>query len=133
MHRNKGSMASVFLVDDHADVRDVVGQLLKMHGHTVEFITSGEDAIQRLDSVCPHAVIADHRLPGMNGVELLRKVRSDPRCTGVCCILFSADADTRHLAEEAGAHAFWVKGSDAVFDSIAQLDSLICDNSKVSR
>lgn len=125
-------MASVFLVDDHPDVREVVGQLLKMHGHVVEFIASGEDAMARLDVSCPDAVIADHRLPGMNGVELLQKIRRDERCDGVCCILFSADADTRHLAVEAGAHAFWLKGSDALFDSIAQLESLISRSEEIS-
>ncbi len=114
-------MARVFLVDDHPDVREVVGQLLNMHGHSVSFVTSGESAWEKMGSEPPEVLVSDHRLPGMSGVELLRKVRHDPRFSSVRCILFSADADIKNLAAEALAHAYWVKGSDALFDSIAQL------------
>ena len=41
-------MASVFLVDDHPDVREVVGQLLQMHGHKVQYLTSGEMALKEV-------------------------------------------------------------------------------------
>lgn len=115
-------MASVFLVDDHPDVREVVGQLLTMHGHRVSFVTSGELALEMMEDQVPQIVIADHRLPGMSGVDLLRRIRSDDRYRTVQCILFSADADIQELANQAGAHAYWVKGSDSVFDFIAQLD-----------
>ena len=114
-------MASVFLVDDHPDVREVVGQLLTMHGHDVSYVTSGELALERMQDELPQIVIADHRLPGMSGVDLLRKIRADGRFASVHCILFSADADIQELATQAGAHAYRVKGSDTVFDSIAQL------------
>lgn len=114
-------MARVFLVDDHPDIREVVGQLLSMHGHVVSFITSGESALEKIESDPPEVLISDHRLPGMSGVELLRTVRSNPRFSSVRCTLFSADADIAELAAEANAHAYWVKGSDALFDSIAQL------------
>ena len=116
-------MASVFLVDDHPDVREVVGQLLQMHGHKVQYLTSGEMALKELEVSCPQVVIADHRLPQMSGVELLKSIRKDPRFQHVRCILFSADHNTRELAEEADAHHFWLKGSDTLFDSIADLES----------
>lgn len=115
-------MATVFLVDDHPDVREVVGQLLTMHGHKVNYIASGELALEQMKNDLPQIVIADHRLPGMTGVELLKSIRRDPQFKSVHCILFSADADIQDLAAEAGAHAYWVKGSDSVFDSIAQLE-----------
>ena len=118
-------MANVFLVDDHPDVREVVGQLLKMHGHTVHFITSGEMALEELKNHSPQVVIADHRLPKMSGVELLQEIRKSPRHQSVRCILFSADSDTRELAHQAGADTFWLKGSDTLFDSIAQLETLV--------
>lgn len=114
-------MARVFLVDDHPDVREAVGQLLNMHGHTVSFVTSGELAWEKMESEAPEVLISDHRLPGMSGVELLRKVRHDPRYSSVRCILFSADSNIKDLAADAKAHDYWVKGSDALFDSIAQL------------
>jgi CheY-like chemotaxis protein len=118
-------MARIFLVDDHPDVREVMGHLLEMHGHKVEVITSGEAALQRLAGECPDVVIADQRLPGISGVDLLKNIRRDNRLANICCVLFSADDNMRDPALEAGANSFWLKGSDTLFDSIAQLDSLI--------
>ncbi len=118
-------MADVFLVDDHPDVREVVGQLLKMHGHTVHFIASGEEALEKMAVHLPEVVVTDHRLSAMSGVQLLQIIRADPKYKDVHCVLFSADENTRELAAEAGAHTFWLKGSDSMFDSIAQLQSLV--------
>jgi len=121
-------MAKIVLVDDHPDVREVVGQLLTMHGHSVTFMTSGEMALERLETEKPQIVIADHRLPEMSGVQLLKSIREDSRFRDVRCILFSADSNIQELAEQADAHEFWIKGSDSVFDAIAQLESSIAAN-----
>jgi CheY-like chemotaxis protein len=122
-------MARVFLVDDHPDVREVMGHLLELHGHKVEVITSGEKAIERLQQETPDVIIADNRLPGISGLDLLKQVRRIERLKKVCCVLFSADDTMRESAREAGT-IFWLKGSDTLFDSIAQLDSLITNGSR---
>jgi CheY-like chemotaxis protein len=119
-------MAHVFLVDDHPDVREVMGHLLELHGHKVEVITSGEKARERLAAETPDVVIADHRLPGISGIELLREVRQNDRLKKTCCVLFSADDTMRDIARDAGV-MFWLKGSDTLFDSIAQLENLIAN------
>lgn len=120
-------MANVFLVDDHPDVREVMGHLLELHGHRVEVITSAEKALERLQTEVPDVVIADNRLPGLSGLDLLKQIRQMDRLKGVCCVLFSADDNMRDPAREAGT-MFWLKGSDTLFDSIAQLDSLVRDS-----
>lgn len=117
-------MAQVFLVDDHPDVREVMGHLLELHGHRVEVVTSGESARERLQSETPDVVIADNRLPGISGIELLKEIRKIERLKRTCCVLFSADDNMRDIARDAGV-MFWLKGSDTLFDSIAQLESLI--------
>lgn len=118
-------MATVFLVDDHPDVREVMGHLLQMHGHTVEFITNAESAMDRLAEKQPDVIIADNRLPGMSGIELLQHVRTTPAYQQIRCVLFSADDTKRDIAKDIGAHSFWLKGSDTLFDSIAQLESTL--------
>jgi CheY-like chemotaxis protein len=120
-------MARVFLVDDHPDVREVMGHLLELHGHKVEVITSAETAMERLQHETPDVIIADNRLPGISGLDLLKQIRRIDRLKKVCCVLFSADDTIRDSAREAGT-IFWLKGSDTLFDSIAQLDNLITSN-----
>ena len=117
-------MANVFLVDDHPDVREVMGNLLEMHGHIVQVIGSGERALERLALERPDVLIADHRLPGINGIELLTQIRNNPRLQALKCVLFSADDTLRESAQSAGAE-FWLKGSDTLFDSIARLGESI--------
>ena len=120
-------MAHVFLVDDHPDVREVMGHLLELHGHKVEVITSGETAHERLQTETPDVIIADNRLPGISGIELLKEVRKIDRLKKTCCVLFSADDNMRDSAKAAGV-IFWLKGSDTLFDSIAQLESTIASD-----
>jgi CheY-like chemotaxis protein len=88
-------MANVLLVDDHPDLRDVVTELLELHGHRVQVCVDGEAAVALLDREPPDAVIADDRLPGISGVELLRTIRSHPRLATIPVIIFSADEAPR--------------------------------------
>jgi CheY-like chemotaxis protein len=120
-------MANVFLVDDHPDVREVMGHLLELHGHRVEVITSAEKALERLQNEVPDVIIADNRLPGISGIELLKQIRKVDRLKKICCVLFSADDNMRDPARAAGT-MFWLKGSDTLFDAIAQLDTFISRN-----
>lgn len=115
-------MAKVLLIDDHADLRDVMKELLEMHGHHVRFAESGEEAWSSLASPEPtDVVIADQRLPGMTGMEFLQQVRSQFRSTHLPVILCSADSTLREEALSAGVDDFWVKGSDQIFDQIGGL------------
>lgn len=114
-------MAKVLLVDDHPDFCEALAQLLMTQGHRVEVCASGEDAQESMNSDPPLAVIADDRLPGMSGLDLLHAARQDPRFADIPFIICSAAERSRDDAIEAGATDFWLKGSDSVFDAVEQL------------
>jgi CheY-like chemotaxis protein len=119
-------MATVLLIDDHADLRDVMKELLEMHGHEVRFATSGEEAFSKLqDGEDADVVIADQRLPGMSGIDFLQKVRENIRKTALPIILCSADSTLRDAALQAGVDDFWVKGSEQLFEQISNLQKKI--------
>jgi len=124
-------MAQILLVDDHPDLREVVGELLRLHGHEVRDAETGEAALDELGHgrVLPDVAIVDDRLPGMTGVELLRRIREDPRLASVAVIVCSADDSNREAAQLAGAVDFWLKGSDHLFDSVAKLDATLKSSS----
>ena len=96
-------------------------QLLESHGHTVQCCLSSEAALATLAAEVPDVVIIDQRLPGMNGLELVKAIRTDSRATSLRLIVYSADDSVSERARAAGADAFWLKGSDQLFDSVDTL------------
>ena len=118
-------MAKILLVDDHPDMREVVGQMLQLHGHAVELADSGEQAWKLIEESLFDAIVVDQRLPGISGMDLLKRVRQSAALVKVPVILCSGDDSERDAAFLAGACDFWLKGSEAMFDSIARLGERI--------
>lgn len=65
----------VILVDDDRGVLEVVRILLRSVGIDVHSFNRARDAVGALDSVRPHLVITDNRMPGMTGVELIAELQ----------------------------------------------------------
>jgi CheY-like chemotaxis protein len=114
-------MATILVVDDHPDVRDVVGQMLEIHGHRVLKADSGESAWEQMSKSLPDAVVVDQRLPGMSGMDLLRRIRQSPAMGKVSVVLCSGDDTERTAAKTEGAYDFWLKGSEGMFEAVAKL------------
>ncbi len=114
-------MAKVLVVDDHRDMREVVGHLLSLHGHSIEMAESGEDAWEQIQVAPPDAVVIDHRLPGISGMELLLRIRQNAKLSHLAVVLCSGDDTERDAAQSAGAYGFWLKGSDKMFDGLEEL------------
>lgn len=66
--------ALILLVDDDAAIRAVLGSLLKQEGYEVATAASGGEALALLDKQPIDAVVTDLRMPGMDGMTLLRRV-----------------------------------------------------------
>src|SRR5271170_3102442 len=100
-------MAKILIVDDHPDMREVVGQMLKAHGHTVAVAESGELAWDQILQSPPDVVVADQRLPGISGIDLLRRIRQMSELSHLAVVLCSGDDSERETAQRAGANDFW--------------------------
>ncbi|TFZ07883.1 ATP-binding protein [Ramlibacter humi] len=101
---------SVLLVDDNADMRHYLGRLLGRE-HEVRTAADGWQALSRIDDRVPDLVLTDAMMGGMDGFELLRRLRRDPATATLPVIMLSANAgeDARLRALEAGADDFLVK------------------------
>ena len=116
-------MGCILVVDDHPDNNDILCRLLRCYGHRPVSALSGEAALELLAAERPDLVILDVMMPGMDGMEVLRLVRSNPSTAGLPVILYSGICDsafTEHALRK-GANDFWVKGN---FD-ISRLQTLI--------
>jgi len=69
------SKGHVLVVDDEASARSTLAELLKGEGYTVDTAADGFKALGKLEQLSPSLVLSDLNMPGMDGVELLRKLK----------------------------------------------------------
>lgn len=68
--------ARILIVDDNQDAVDIMAQWLGAHGYAVETASDGAAALALMDGFQPHCVILDVRMPGLDGLELTRQLRT---------------------------------------------------------
>ncbi|MBT8356157.1 MAG: response regulator, partial [Deltaproteobacteria bacterium] len=82
---------NILLVDDEADIRDVLGISLSDIGYKVHAVENGEEAILLFKKINPAIVLTDIKMPGMDGIELLRKIKRENPDTEVIMITGHGD------------------------------------------
>ncbi|WP_254549011.1 GGDEF domain-containing response regulator [Catellatospora tritici] len=110
-----GSAAEVILVvDDDPDIVRVVEVNLRLHGFDVMTAHSGAEALDVLENRRPDLAIVDLMMPGMDGLELTRRLRADPMVTALPIIVLTAKALTSDKVAglAAGADDYVVKPFD---------------------
>jgi len=87
----------ILLIEDDEDVAEVLAEAFAAGGHEVAIALTGEDGLARLARDHPDAIVLDVRLPGLNGVDVLRQIRSlDP---GLPVIIMTGLATPGELTE----------------------------------
>jgi len=107
----QGSRRRVLVADDDAVNRSLVYRLLSELGFDVQQATNGIEALELLRLNTPHMLITDLVMPVLDGMELVRAVRTDPRAAALPIIAASASASeyTREEALHEGCNAFLPK------------------------
>ena len=100
----------VLVVDDNADLRLYLTRLLEDE-YAVRTATDGEDALAQIAERPPDLVLTDVMMPGVDGFELLARLREDPRTQRLPVIMLSARAGEEATVEglDAGADDYLVK------------------------
>jgi DNA-binding NtrC family response regulator len=100
---------TILFVDDDAPGRQVALYNLREAGHEVEEAASGEDALQRFNPQAHHLVITDMRMPGLSGMELLKRIKAITADIPVLVITAYGTIDTAVEAMKVGAEDFILK------------------------
>jgi two-component system NtrC family sensor kinase len=109
--------ARILLVEDSETQALQIRRMLEGQGFAVERAPTAEAALESLNNRLPDLVVADYRLPGMNGDELSRQMRLNVR-TRAIPVLMLTEAQERELERqglESGADAYVAKSADPAF------------------
>jgi PAS domain S-box-containing protein len=110
-------VATVMVVDDVAANRDIVRMLLGYRGHNVIEARDGADALRLAHVHHPDVVVSDVLMPGIDGLELVHRLRSDPdRVAAQAPVIFYTanylEPETRPIAEACGVSQVVLRSQD---------------------
>ncbi|BCA79581.1 sigma-54 dependent transcriptional regulator [Desulfuromonas sp. AOP6] len=103
------NLSQILIIDDEANNRDALSMLLTSAGYSVQATESGEEALQIMQSTPFEIVITDLFLPGVSGIDILKKVKVDSPYTNVILITGNASAETAVEAMKEGAFDYITK------------------------
>jgi len=85
--------SKVLVIEDEPDILEVIQYNLEREGHKVIACRNGEQGLSRIRTDNPDLVILDLMLPGMDGVEVCRQVKSDPVTRAIPIIMVTAKSE----------------------------------------
>jgi chemosensory pili system protein ChpA (sensor histidine kinase/response regulator) len=108
VEEGKSQAPVVMVVDDSLTVRKITSRLLEREGYTVLTAKDGVDALQQLKDTIPAVMLVDIEMPRMDGFDLTKNVRSDPRTAGIPIVMISSRTADKHRnqAAQLGVNAF---------------------------
>ncbi|MGE5657702.1 MAG: diguanylate cyclase [Actinomycetota bacterium] len=89
----------ILVVDDVNQNLQVVGEILEKVGYGTTFATSGMQAIERIKTANPDLILLDLMMPGINGLEVCEKIKSNSEFVNIPIIFLTASQDENHLLE----------------------------------
>ncbi|OWK40344.1 response regulator [Fimbriiglobus ruber] len=105
-------LLSVLIVDDCVDTATSLAELLRFWGCATWTAANGAEALRLFETYLPDVVILDIRMPGMNGWELARRLRSGPKPPLLVAVTGCGQEEDRHRSDESGIHLHLIKPVD---------------------
>jgi CheY-like chemotaxis protein len=119
-------MVKVLIVEDDADLRDIMAEAFSQHGHEVSTAANGQEALDVLaseQSSLPDIVLLDLMMPVMDGWTFWEHMRRESRYASVPVVLLSAVPGLAREAAQLGAAGFLAKpaGIDEMLGTVARV------------
>ena len=102
---------TVLLVEDSVTQQGMIAGILERKGLKVDLAKDGLEALQKIQANCPDLVVLDIIMPKMNGYEVCRNIKSDPKTKNVPVIMCSSKSEEfdRYWGMKQGADAYLSK------------------------
>jgi len=104
-------MGKLLIVDDDLESLKLVGLMFQGRGHQIIAAQNGMQALSKASEESPDLIILDVMMPGIDGVEVCRRLRADPRTQDIPIIMFTAKSqvEDKVIGFEAGADEYLTK------------------------
>jgi len=99
----------ILVVDDDADVRIGTARLLEKAGYSVDLAEDGEAALEAIRQQRPDLILLDRTMPGLDGLEVCRRIKQDPAFADMAIVLMSGvytDSNEQASGLDAGADGY---------------------------
>ena len=115
----------VLIVDDDPLNLDLLEQELAEH-YTIETARDGQEGLRKAESFLPDVILLDYMMPKMSGIEVVKRLKQDPRSKGISVILVTAKGSREDKDEglDAGADDYIAKPFDAL-ELLARVRSMM--------
>ncbi len=119
----------ILIVDDEANARTALAELLRDEGFEVEMAADAFKALGKVEAFAPHVVVTDLKMPGMDGIELVKKLRAAEDGTAIIVMTAFGAVATAVAAMRAGAADYLTKPLDfeellVVLDKVLEQQAL---------
>ncbi|MDY7040972.1 MAG: response regulator [Chloroflexota bacterium] len=114
MNKQGGTKGRILLIDDDEEVSAVVIRFLRSDGYDVQHAASGQDGLDIVRRKRPDLLLLDVSLPDIDGFEVCRRLRSDPRTEQLNILMLTGrgSVDARVTGLESGADDYLTKPFD---------------------
>ena len=112
MGKGCGIVGKILVVDDQFGIRRLLVEAFREDQHEVEMAANGVEALKLFVAFEPDLILMDIKMPGMNGIETLERIRALDRQVAV--IMMSANRDPRNIdkSKDLGIHCYIAKPFD---------------------
>jgi type IV pilus assembly protein PilB len=94
-----GGACRILVVDDSPTMVHVISYFLQLEGYTVTSASDGEQGLDAVRREAPHLIVSDVDMPRMNGLEMVRALRADPRTSAIPILMLTARTSVEHETE----------------------------------
>jgi two-component system OmpR family response regulator len=123
MESSKGSLMRILVVEDDADVCNFIAKGLREHGHTVDTAHDGKNGLFLATTEKYDALVVDRMLPELDGIKIIKTLRSTDNHTPVLILSALGEVDDRVEGLKAGGDDYLVKPF-AFVELVARLEVL---------
>ncbi|MGB2925893.1 MAG: response regulator [Limnothrix sp.] len=104
-------MSKILVVEDSMSQREMISELLRNSGLDVEVAGDGVEALENLKLFQPDLIVLDIVMPRMNGYELCRRIKSEPKTQDIPVVMCSSKGEEfdRYWGMKQGADAYIAK------------------------
>jgi two-component system, NtrC family, response regulator AtoC len=121
----------ILVVDDEVNARTALAELLRDEGFEVETAADAFKALGKYEAFAPHVVVTDLKMPGMDGIELVKKIRAHEHSSEVIVMTAFGAVQTAVDAMRAGAADYLTKPLN--FDELLVVLDKVLENDKLRR